>query len=251
MRHLLTAAAAPPAIWCAVLLEHVSSSADSLSRDVLGVLAVDALLGVAALLVVAAPLMGVAAVTTPRGVTGTGRPVSRWRGARHAVAAVAVLTGVSAALLVLAWGVGGDAGLGILRSHVTLTVAGLSLAAFGAACATWIRHPLDASLACLVVVVPVTAGVLAFGPVLEGLSPEGLERAMAASPVAMAAVTAGVDLFRVDPFYQISPVAHVTATYPDWRTACQLYLLAAIVSCGGILIGSRVLAPAPILKGSL
>ncbi len=251
MRHLLTAAAAPPAIWCAVLLERVSSSADSLSRDVFSALAVDALVGVATLLVVAAPLAGVAAVMTQRGASGTGQPGSWWRAAGHVVAAVAVLTGVSAALMALAWGVGEDAGPGILRSHITLTVAGLSLAAFGAACATWIRHPLDASLACLLVVVPVTAGVLAFGPVLEGLSPAGLERAMAASPVAMAAVTAGVDIFRMDPFYQISPVAHVTATYPDWSAACQLYLLAAIVSCGGILIGSRVLAPAPILKGSL
>jgi len=252
MRRYVLAALAPTAPWALVLLERMSAGADAFSRDAYRAMAVDALLWTAALVVVGGPLVGIAAAHAQRGTRDTPRRLP-WlaQGAVRMLACGLLFTGVSAGLMTLAWGTGADTVRAIAAGQATLLCAALAVTALGAMAGSWFREPLDAVIASVVVVGPPALGVLLFGPLLEGAAAGTLTGALMASPVAAAATAADIDIFRMDPLYQLSPVAHMSATYPDWQSVCQLYLLVALFACGGILIRARVTAPVhPQLKGS-
>lgn len=244
MRGYVLAALAPVAPWALVLLERMSSGADAFSRDVFRAMAVDVLLWTAALVVVGGPLAGIAAVHAQRGTPGIPRgPHWLAQGAVRMLVLGLLFTGVSAGLMALAWGTQAEVLRAVAAGQATLLCAALAVTALGAMAGSWFRESLDAVIACVVVVGPPALGVLLFGPLIEGASAGTLTGALLASPIASAATAADIDIFRMDPLYQLSPVAHMAATYPDWQSACQLYLLVALFACGGILIRARVTAP--------
>jgi hypothetical protein len=78
-------------------------------------------------------------------------------------------------------------------------------------------------------------GVFVLGPSIAGAPPLVVKAALTLSPVSATASAANIDIFRSEPFYQLSPLAHTHLVYPAWTTATLLYLVIALVSLAGSL----------------
>jgi hypothetical protein len=70
--------------------------------------------------------------------------------------------------------------------------------------------------------------VFAAGPVLDGLPRRVLDAALVANPVVATAAGANLDLFRMNLFYQLSPLAHRQVDYPAVAVALAAYTLMAV-----------------------
>jgi hypothetical protein len=187
----------------------------------------DALLYTAAAVIAGAPLLGVAACREddagpPRGVVRTiGTVVLAVGALGMASALVTVLgRGVSAETLALVW-----------QSHAMLAAVALALALLGAACGAAFRDPLVGAAVSLAVTVVAAAGVLVAGAGVADLPRSALALALTASPLVAVASAAHIDIVRMEPLYQISPLAHLSIEYPAWRIALAWHLAVA-VACG-------------------
>jgi hypothetical protein len=208
----------PPLTTLRVIVVNVDPGAwTSLSPATLGALTADALLLTAGLIVVVAPLAGVFV-----GHASPGRAVS--------VLAVATVlfTSSSAAVTVATLGASGALGY-VVSSHAALASVVFALSVFGASCAALLKDPLDAAALGLSIVLLAAGGVLVSGPVASSLPRALLEAGLVASPFVVAATAAGIDIARLDVFYQISPLAHMQIEYPSWPAVCGWYL--AVTCC--------------------
>jgi hypothetical protein len=189
----------------------------------------------AAVLVVVAPLTGVFTAISVSASYGdldglsrvNGRVIAAGRLARALLVRTLVLTLASAALA-FAMRSSLDAGA-IWRAHAIVGAAALALMALAAACGAAFREPLDAAAAAVGLAAIVTVGVFAAGPSLDGLPRPLLEGALTVNPIVVTAGAADVDIFRMEPLYRLSPVAHRTIDYPDTVTAFVTYVSIAVV----------------------
>ena len=182
-----------------------------------------------AILVVAAPLCGVALATR------------RFRGAVLAAAllAVALLVSAAATLTLAGWSPA-EARL-VLVSHATLAVVGLALAAFGGWVGVSFRDPLDAAAVSAGTALVAALGLFAAGPMAADLPTPIVNAALSANPIVAAASAADVDLLRTDLLYRLSPLAHRSFDYPSWYFPLAVY--------GAILLVSLVAASRSMRKG--
>jgi hypothetical protein len=193
--------------------------------------AADALLWTSALLVVAAPLAGVALVARP----ARGAPAVTAIRVAGAVCAWAGLTALFSGGLTLA-SLGVDAAGFVVRSHAAIFAVTLALAGIGALFATRLEEPLDAA-ACSVLLTLLTAGgLLAAGNWASRASPGLLTVLVGSSPFMAMASAAQIDVARLDLFYRISPLAHVGVDYPAWQTVCGCYGGVAAACLGGLVM---------------
>jgi len=116
----------------------------------------------------------------------------------------------------------------LVPPYVTLAVAALAMSTVGAAAGEWLEHPLDAAACALMVCLVAGMGPLAAGPLLDGASTAVVNAALSASPVVAVASAADIDLFRGEPLYRFSPIAHSQFDYPAWPTACLWYVAVAV-----------------------
>lgn len=231
----LAAAALPCVAAAASVFVHIEPSAwltmpDSVRRGVTA----DALLYIAAALILAAPLAGV--------VTGTaGRPDGKGP-ARTAgpgvtgplVIAVLVFVASSAVVTLLGWGqIDRPALQFVAASHATLGAVGLALAAFGAFCGALFRDPLDAAAVSIGVVLLATGGLLVAGASVGDLPQAWIHAGLTASPLVAITAAAEIDIVRMGLPYQISPLAHLQVDYPTWYTASGCYLVVAVLCFAG------------------
>ena len=232
--------AVPPFVW---LVLAAAARSEHGPRPwplaVLEGLLVNALLVDAVLVIVCVPVAAVwlMALARPARVDNVDDR-SRDGGRERAVPALLMLVLVfvcSAA--VTSWGASGWSSEAVRRlasPHLTLAAAAFALAGVGAWCGLMFRHPLDA-VACSLAVSLIAAGAILLGGPSVADAPRLLVAAgLLVSPLVTTAAAAGVDLFRTDVLYHVSPLAHVRLEYPAWQTAAGLYLFVALVCFGGV-----------------
>ena len=174
----------------------------------------------AAVLVVAAPLCGVALA------------VRRLRGAALAAAIFAAALTVSAlwTILALGWSAAGGR---VFVSYATVGTIGFALAALGAWFGSVWRDPLDAAAFSVGLAVLAAFGIFAAGPLAADLPTPIVNAALIASPIVSAASAADVDLLRTDLLYRISPLAHGRFDYPSWFAPLAAYGTLLLISLAG------------------
>lgn len=173
----------------------------------------------AAVLVVAAPLCGVALARRLRGT------------APAAALFVAALT-VSAlwTLGVLGWSAAGGR---VLVSYTTVGTVGFALAALGAWFGSIWSDPLDAAALSVGSALVAAFGIFAAGPLAANLPTAVVNAALMASPIVSTASAADVDLLRTDLLYRISPLAHGRFDYPSWFAPLAAYGTLLLISLAG------------------
>jgi len=174
----------------------------------------------AAVLVVAAPLCGVALA------------VRRLRGAAPAAALFVAALTVSAlwTLSVLGWSAAGGR---VLVSYATVGTVGFALAALGAWFGSIWSDPLDAAALSVGSALVAAFGIFAAGPLAANLPTAVVNAALMASPIVSAASAADVDLLRTDLLYRISPLAHGRFDYPPWFAPLAAYGTLLLISLAG------------------
>jgi hypothetical protein len=175
----------------------------------------------AAILVVAAPLCGVALATR------------RFRGAVLAAAMFVLALLISAGWTMALWNWSTAAMGGVLVSHATLAVIGLALAALGGWFGSTLRDPLDAAAFSSGTALVAALGLFAAGPLAADLPTPIVNAALSASPIVSVASAADVDLLRTDLLYRISPLAHRQFEYPTWYSPLLGYGTLLLVSVVG------------------
>jgi len=173
-----------------------------------------------AVLVVAAPIAGVALATR------------RWRGAVLAAVVFAAALLLSASAMIASSRPTAGAVWFVLISHATLAVIGLALTALGGWLGSVCRDPLDAAALGVGGALVAAFGLFAAGPLASDLPTTILNAALSANPIVATASAADIDLLRFDLLYRISPIAHGSFEYPSWYAPLALY--------GGLLIASGV-----------
>ena len=171
-----------------------------------------------AVLVVAAPLCGVALATR------------RFRDAAPAVTLFAVALSISAAATLVSPPSPANTMRLVLASHATLAMIGLALAAFGAWLGSVCRDPLDAAALSVSAALVAALGLFVAGPLVTDLPAPIVNAALSANPIVAAASAADVDLLRIDLLYRISPLAHRSFEYPAWYSPLALYGAVLVVS---------------------
>lgn len=175
----------------------------------------------AAILVVAAPLCGVALA------------LRRFRDGRRAASWFVALLVASAAGTLAVGGWSPDAVRGVLLSHATLGVTGLALAALGAWLGSTFHDPLDAAAFSTGAALVAALGLFALGPLGSDLSTGIVNAALSASPIVSVAWATNVDLLRIELLYRISPLAHRQFEYPVWYSPLLWYGTLLLVSVAG------------------
>ena len=199
-------------------------------------IATDALLLETVLMVIVAPLGGVALVMRRlrrrdplmRKQSETGALHRAWTLAWPLCAGAAVFAVTSA---ILAWAVLGrssDPLPLIAMSHAALCAATLALATGGAFCASVLSDPLDAAACAVGLALVAAAGLLVAGPGVGNLPTVVIDAALQASPIVAVASAADIDILRMDALYRLSPLAHVRFDYPHWQATCGWYVGLAI-----------------------
>lgn len=189
----------------------------------------DALLYMAGLVIVTAPLAGVAVVARHVSASARGAIASPAASIVLPLCVAVALCVATSALITLAAGGGSDGPAWTLlaTSHATLGAVALALAAFGVLCATAFHDPLDAAACSLLIVMVATGGLLVAGASVADAPRALIDVALTASPLVTIAAAAHIDIVRMGVPYQISPLAHIELEYPAWYTASAWYVAVA------------------------
>lgn len=214
-------------------LEADPGSWVALTRPARWRVAADVLVVNAALVVIAAPLCGIAAASRSRPDREPAGARDAWRIARQLGALVGVFVAASAVVTTAGFGTTPLALELVAASHATLGAAALALAALGALGARLFRDPLDAVAGSAALALAASFGILLAGPLVQDLSYGLTNAALLASPMAAIPAAAQIDILRTDLLYQISPLAHRRFDYPLWYHASGLYLAVAVLCFAG------------------
>jgi hypothetical protein len=225
---ICTAAATPLVCWGAAAAGSLEP-AEWLSATALRGLTAEARLSIAVAVIVGAPLVGVA-LSRP----GGSPPVRAIITVRRSMLAVLALVVVSALLTLAATTPALDQLAPVWQSHATLASVALALVLLGAACGSVFRDPLDAAAVGAGASLLMAGGMLAGGARIADLPRGVIEAGMLASPLIAIAGSAHVDLLRIEPLYQISPLAHLSIDYPAWSASAAWHLTVAS-ACTAIL----------------
>jgi hypothetical protein len=188
----------------------------------------------AALVVIGAPLAGVFSVRRSRSADAasvlpaqaTGLLSGAWRLARPLMAGVTILAATSA-VTTLALGPTTEP-VTLATSHAVFWAAALALAALGAVCGSVLSEALDAAACALGIALIVGLGLFAVGPVLDAIPRRLIDVALVGNPIVASAAAANIDIFRTEPFYRLSPLAHIQIDYPTPATTFIWYALVAV-----------------------
>ena len=230
-----------------ILMAHAEPGTwSALPRPVLWRIAGDALLVNAAIVVIGAPLCGVAVASQRAGEALRRRIQSLPMVALALSALVAVYVSASAAVTLAGFGLSSPAPRLVAASHLTLFAGALALAALGAWAARAFRDPLDAAAFSAGLAIMVSFGVLLAGPLVQEWSHGLVNAALLASPVVATASAANIDIARTDLVYQLSPLSGRRFDYPLWHVAFGLYAATAALCFGGMKWSAGRTRPLPV-----
>jgi hypothetical protein len=158
-------------------------------------------------------------------------PVRRW----SALAMVAAAGALGFTAVCLAANAVVGPGLTTLTAapHVTLGAAFLAACALGIGCGQWFDDPLDAAACSLALSACASFGIFVLGPATAGAPAAAIDAALTLSPVSATASAADIDIFRSEPLYRLSPLAHTHLVYPAWTTATLVYIVIALAFLAG------------------
>lgn len=201
----------------------------------------DVLLVEAVLIIIAAPLAGVAVAHWRRraarfeivGLSSDTQGRVVWSVAAWLLAAVASFVALSA---IVAIAVLGPATWSLARplahSHATLWAATLALGGLGVLSAEVVDDPLDAVAAASVISAVLCGSIFFFGPLLVDLPTSVLNIGVLMNPTVAIAAAADLDIFRMPGLYGVSPLAHLRFDYPVWSAPVVFFLILAVSSLG-------------------
>ena len=228
---LLSVVALTLAAWAAVLVTRKAWPLGAAPHQTRSQVSAEALLLESLLVVVAAPLAGVAFALQGLDADHLVHHNARGHSAFGSTCRIAVplaagsvtlaMTSAIAAWVVL--GESADSHWAIVRSHVALGLVSLAVAAVGSFSASLAADPLDAAAWALLLSVLSAVGVLAAGPGIAEVPTSAINAALQASPVVAIASAADFDLLRTDLVYRVSPLAHLRTDYPTWLGTSALY----------------------------
>ncbi len=205
----------------------------------------------AAMAVVAAPLAGVWGVARARhshvasvSRSGVAAALQEAWPILWSLTGSATVLALSSAIMMLALGTPDVATL--WTSHAVLWAATLALAALGTVCAAVFREPLDAAACSIGIALVISVGLLVAGPLLDNVPWYVLNAALLASPIVATASSANIDIFRTDPLYQLSSLAHTRIDYPTPGAAFAWYVVAALLLFVGTALQIRRDGMSPI-----
>jgi hypothetical protein len=210
-------------LGCWVLAAYGANAWAPKSVSSLNELTGDALLWTAACAIAAAPIHGLQ---------------TRAYGAQLLVP-VAIFVSMSVVLAAAAHGTWQGV-VSLAGFHVALLTVILALSAIGMFCRRIFRDELDAALCAMSISVTAALAILFAGPIVADMTASSRHVAMLASPLVALAATAHVDIIRLDIFYRISPLAHVTVDYPAWQEVAASY-----VGVTGLLVIAMLRFPGP------
>lgn len=194
---------------------------------------VQLLLAEAAVLTVMAPLAGVFAALRVRSRCAgieTESPFARMLAASvwllRELLPRLVFVGAAAILGALALA-GSSAAAPLIWFHVVMLTAATALAMLGALSGATFHEPLDAAAGAVGIAVIATAGVFVAGPALDNMPDRLLDAVLITNPLVASTASASIDVFRMHPIYQLSPIAHRQFDYPDTTTALTIYAATA------------------------
>jgi len=216
------AAATPVLIRAFVMSSYVHGNWSAVPSYLRARMNADALLFESLAIVIAAPLAGVAAASR-RGQLGVG---AAWIARRCTVLATTFATSAAVVGLLFQPSVHVTC---LAPPYVTMAVAALAMSSVGAAAGEWLDHPLDAAACALMVCLVASLGLVVAGPLVDGISVAVVNAGLLASPVVAVASAADIDVFRGEPLYRFSPIAHSQFEYPAWPMACVCYAAIALV----------------------
>lgn len=221
-----------PVLVCLGVLSAVAGLRDwtALPRPLLVGAFADVLLTNAALLMVAAPLAGVAVAQ---------RTATAGRIALQLLTLVLLFVGVSAMLSMAGWGASVGAIRAAAASHLTMATGAMALASLGALLGRMFRDPLDAAACSLALGLVIAAGILLGGPIVTDAPRRLVDGALLASPLVTTAAAADIDILRTDVLYQVSPLAHVRTAYAEWYLATGVYLVFTALCLTGVKLVNR------------
>jgi len=224
------AAAAPLLVRALVVSSYGHGNWSALPSYLKARMNADALLLESFVIVIAAPLAGVVAANR-RAQLQAG---AAWLAGRCVLFAVALATTAAAVSFVFQPSVHVAA---LVPPYLTMAIAALAMASVGAATGEWFEHPLDAAACALIACLVAGLGVLVAGPLVDRASAPAVNVGLFASPVVAVASAADIDLFRGEPLYRFSPIAHSQFDYPAWPAACVWYIAVAVVcfACVGFM----------------
>lgn len=190
-------------------------------------LAADAFLAEVLLVIVAAPLTGVALFRQPKRLAIAG---ATFVALSFLVAlAVSLHSGYPASLVV--------------RSHAVLAVVGIALASLGTFARSTCGSELDAAGLALTTSVVAAAAILVGGPGTAELTERTIDAALLANPLIAITAAAEMDLLRSELLYTLAPVSHRRFTYPAWHVTTGTYGAIALCAFAFTFFGTRQKGP--------
>jgi hypothetical protein len=201
----------------------------------------DILLVESVLIVIVAPLAGVALAhwrRTPARVGIVNVPCRSdrrvaWSVAMWLFAGVALFAALSATVAVAVLGaMSSSFARPVAHSHATLSAAALALGSVGVLSATAVDDPLDAVAAASACSALLGGSIFFFGPLLTDLPTPLLNIGVLVNPIVAIAAAADLDIFRMEALYRLSPLAHLRFDYPAWTTPIIFFVMLAVSSLG-------------------
>ena len=188
------------------------------------------------LLVLAAPLAGVAVATWAR-QTASSRGGWAATGTTCGLLLLSAATWTAAAAgltAIVALASGDGLSTPLFAAHLVQGATALALALVGALAAAWFREPLDAGALSLGLALVASIGIFGAGLLVERLPDTVVAWAVAGNPLLAISSAAQIDVMRTDLLYQISPLAHVQVPVPDWPAATAFYVLVAALCAAAL-----------------
>jgi hypothetical protein len=120
----------------------------------------------------------------------------------------------------------------LVASQLILAAAAIALVSAGACFRALFSDRLDGAACSLALSLVLTLGVIAAGPAAGDIPTASLNALLGINPLVAAMAAANVDIFRSEPLYRLSPIAHRQFSYPVWSWSAGAFVVMAAIGAG-------------------
>ncbi|HXD75598.1 MAG TPA: hypothetical protein VN628_17755, partial [Vicinamibacterales bacterium] len=119
-----------------------------------------------------------------------------------------------------------------VASQLILAAAAVALVSAGMCFRAIFHDRLDAAACSLALSLALTLGVIAAGPAAGEIPTASLNFLLGINPLVAAMSAANFDIFRSEPLYRLSPIAHRQFSYPVWSWSAGVFVVMAATGGG-------------------